>query len=264
MEARPERPAARMTAAPAGNTPVVNRQPSSSRAATPPEAADASGAPGGPAAQAPPEPRRRRWWPLAALLVLVVLLGAGARLTWTWPGPSPDPIDRGGPALLRTLHDLGRYPAASGDFQVIVDLEKDAPFLPDAIKGTRTLFVGAGSVDAYVDFAGLAGDAVTVSPDRTEVTVRLPRAQLEQPNLDHERSYTYHQQRGLLDRVQDFLSSTPDGQQELYTLAEKKIAEAALASDLRARAEQNTEAMLEGLLGSLGFAKVTVEYAASP
>ncbi|MFD2355104.1 hypothetical protein ACFSTC_46405 [Nonomuraea ferruginea] len=37
----------------------------------------------------------------------------------------------------------------------MVDLEKDANFLPDAVKGTRTLFVGAGGVDAYVDFAGL-------------------------------------------------------------------------------------------------------------
>ena len=47
-------------------------------------------------------------------------------------------------------------------------------------------------------------------------------------------------------------------------LAEQKIIEAAMASDLRARAEQNTETMLKGLLGSLGFSKVTVEYAASP
>ena len=33
-----------------------------------------------------------------------------------------------------------------------MDLEKDAKFLPDAVRGRRTLYVGAGSVDAYVDF----------------------------------------------------------------------------------------------------------------
>lgn len=225
----------------------------------------ASPPPAPPSADAPTGRRRRGWLLSVAVLAAVLLIPLGAVLMWVWLDPFGDrTLDRSQPALLKSIRDLSRFEAATGDFQVVVDLEKDAPFLPDAIKGTRTLFVGAGSVDAYVDFAGLAGDAVTVSPDRTEVTVRLPRAQLEQPNLDHERSYTYHQQRGLLDRVQDFLSSTPDGQQELYTLAEKKIAEAALASDLRARAEQNTEAMLEGLLGSLGFAKVTVEYAASP
>ncbi|WP_229788961.1 DUF4230 domain-containing protein [Thermopolyspora flexuosa] len=242
----------------------MNRQPSSSRAATPPEAADASGAPGGPAAQAPPEPRRRRWWPLAALLVLVVLLGAGARLTWAWLGPSTDPIDRGGPALLRSIHDLSRFQAASGDFQVIVDLEKDAPFLPDAVKGTRTLFVGTGSVDAYVDFGRLAEDAVTVSPDGETVTVRVPRAQLGRTVIDNARSYVVAQRRGLIDRLEEFLSSSPQDQRELYLAAEKKIAEAAAASDLRRRAERNTRAMLEGMLKALGFTTVVVEFADAP
>ena len=42
----------------------------------------------------------------------------------------------------------------------------------------------------------------------------------------------------------------PADQQELYVLAEKKIAEAAQASDLRNRADQNTKVMLEGMLKS--------------
>ncbi|MFD0665674.1 DUF4230 domain-containing protein [Thermocatellispora tengchongensis] len=189
----------------------------------------------------------------------------GARLTWAWLDPFGErAIDRSQPALLQSIQDLSRFEAATGNFQVVVDLEKDAAFLPDAIKGTRTLFVGAGSVDAYVDFAGLTAGAISMNADRTEVTVRLPRAQLEKPSLDNKRSYTYHQQRGILDRVQDFLSSSPQNQQELYVLAERKIADAAAASDLRARADQNTKIMLEGLLKSLGFTKVTVKYADEP
>jgi hypothetical protein len=228
------------------------------QASTPPEAPPAT-------SPAAPGRGRRRWRFLAGLLVVVVLLVVGARLTWSWLDPFAErTVDRSQPVLLQSIHDLSRFEAATGNFQVVVDLEKDAAFLPDAIKGTRTLFVGAGGVDAYVDFSKLAGDAVTVSPDRTEVVVRLPRAQLEKPNLDNKRSYTYHQQRGILDRVQDFLSSSPQNQQELYVLAEKKIAEAATASDLRKRADQNTKSMLEGLLKSLGFTKVTVKYTDEP
>ncbi|GAT65454.1 DUF4230 domain-containing protein [Planomonospora sp. ID91781] len=214
---------------------------------------------------APPAPRRRRWRFLAGFLVAVVLLAVGARVAWSWLDPFGETtVDRSQPALLQSIHDLSRFEAATGNFQVIVDLEKDADFLPDAIKGTRTLFVGAGGVDAYVDFGGLAKDALTVSPDRTEVTVRLPRARLEKPNLDNRRSYVYDQQRGLFDRVGDFLSSSPADQQELYVLAEKKIAEAALASDLRNRADQNTKAMLQGMLNGLGFTKVTVKFSDEP
>ncbi|WP_431923861.1 DUF4230 domain-containing protein [Nonomuraea jabiensis] len=209
--------------------------------------------------------RRRRWRYAAGLLVLAVLLVVGGRLAWTWLNPLGEQvIDRSQPVLLQSIKDLSRFEAATGNFQVVVDLEKDANFLPDAIKGTRTLFVGAGGVDAYVDFSGLAGDAVTVSEDRTQATVRLPRAQLEKPNLDNSRSYVFAQQRGLFDRVQDFLSGSPGDQRELYLLAEKKITEAAVASDLRARADANTKAMMTGLLKSLGFKKVTVKFTDEP
>ncbi|GII91292.1 DUF4230 domain-containing protein [Sinosporangium siamense] len=213
-------------------------------------------------------PRRRLGWGwrlLVGFVVFVALLVGGGWLAWSWLNPfGEDVIDRSGPALLQSIHDLSRFEAASGDFQVVVDMEKDAAFLPDAIKGERTLFVAAGSVDAYVDFAGLGGDALKVSGDRTSVTVRLPRAQLEKPNLDNKRSYVFAQERGLFDRMRDFLSGSPGDQRELYALAERKIGEAAVAGDLRARAEANTKNMLESLLKSLGFTKVTVEYVASP
>ncbi|MBE1590783.1 DUF4230 domain-containing protein [Nonomuraea angiospora] len=209
---------------------------------------------------------RRRWWRYAAgFLVLAVLLVVGGRLAWTWLNPLGEQvIDRSQPVLLQSIKDMSRFEAATGNFQVVVDLEKDANFLPDAIKGTRTLFVGAGGVDAYVDFSALGGDAVTVSQDRTQATVRLPRSQLEKPNLDNSRSYVFAQQRGLFDRVQDFLSGSPGDQRELYLLAEKKITEAAVASDLRARADANTKAMMTGLLKSLGFTKVTVKFTDEP
>ena len=209
--------------------------------------------------------RRRGWRLLAGFLFAVLLLVVGARLTWAWLNPfGEETVDRSQPVLLQSIHDLSRFEAATGNFQVVVDLEKDANFLPDAIKGSRTLFVGAGSVDAYVDFSTIAKDAITVSADRTTVTVRLPRAQLESPNLDQKRSYVFAQQRGLFDRISDFLSSSPQNQQELYVLAQRKIAEAAVASDLRNRADQNTKAMMEGMLKSLGFKTVVVKYAGEP
>ncbi|MEV5408339.1 DUF4230 domain-containing protein [Thermopolyspora sp. NPDC052614] len=244
---------------------MVNRQTSSPRAASPApkDSAVPSGAADGPGLPPPPAPPRGRRRPrlLAGLLVVAVLLVVGVRLTWSWLNPFAETtIDRSPPVLLQSIQNLSRFEAASGTFQVIVDLEKDAAFLPDAIKGSRTLFVGVGSVDAYVDFSRLASDALMVSADGETVTVRIPHAQLEKTNIDNRRSYVYAHERGLLDRVQEFMSSSPQNQQELYVLAEKKIAEAAAASDLRARADQNTRAMLEGMLKSLGFTTVIIQW----
>ena len=47
-------------------------------------------------------------------------------------------VDRTGPAVLHALQDVSRYEAATGDFQVLVDVENDAAHLPDAIRGDRT------------------------------------------------------------------------------------------------------------------------------
>lgn len=169
-------------------------------------------------------------------------------------------IDRSGPVLLRSVRDLARYEAATGTFQVIVDLEKDAAFLPSAIVGQRTLFVAVGSVDAYVDFSGLGDDAITVAPDRSSVQVRLPHAALDKPNLDHQRSYVFAQERGIVDRLQAFFDQAPNQQAELYQVAERKIAEAATQSGLAARAETNARMMLENLLRTLGYQRVTITY----
>jgi hypothetical protein len=66
---------------------------------------------------------------------------------------------------------------------------------------------------------------------------------------------------GVVDRVQAFLGDDANKLQELNVVAEKKLAGAAKQSELPKRAEQNTRAMLTGLLKALGFETVTVEFA---
>ncbi|MFD9324856.1 DUF4230 domain-containing protein [Streptomyces sp. NBC_00554] len=200
---------------------------------------------------------------LSAFVLVLVVLFAGLRLA-VLPGLrdvfGTETNDRTGPALLKSIQDMSRYDAASGNFQVVVDLEKDAKYLPDALRGTRTLYVGAGTVDAYVDLGKLADKDVTVNEDRTSATLRLPHAALGKPALDPDRSYAVSKQRGLLDRIGDIFSDNPNGEQAVQKLAVKHISDAAKDSRLTARAEENTTGMLEGLLSSLGFKEVNVTY----
>ncbi|MEV7729710.1 DUF4230 domain-containing protein [Streptomyces sp. NPDC087917] len=168
--------------------------------------------------------------------------------------------DRTGPAVLKSLRDMSRFEGAAGDYQVVVDLEKDAPFLPDAVRGTRTLYVGAGSISAYVDLGKLDGRAVSVNADRTEAVLRLPHAALGSPALDPGRSYAVSKQRGLLDRLGDLFSDNPAGEQAVQKVAAQRIGEAARDGGLTQRAERNTTSVLEGLLRSLGFERVSISY----
>jgi hypothetical protein len=200
---------------------------------------------------------------VVALVALLAVFFAGLRLS-VFPGLrdlfGTDTHDRSGPALLKSIQDMSRYQAASGNFQVIVDLEKDSRFLPSAIRGTRTLYVGAGTVDAYVDLGKVGERDVEVDGDRTSATIRLPHAALGKPALDPDRSYAVSKQRGLLDRIGDFFSDDPGSEQAVQKLAVQHIAEAAKESELTGRAETNTTSMLDGLLRSLGFKEVKVSY----
>ncbi|MDT9695733.1 DUF4230 domain-containing protein [Streptomyces sp. P17] len=213
-------------------------------------------------------PRRMPGWAKAVSAVVLVLavLFAGIGLS-VLPGLKDlfgtETNDRSGPALLESIQDISRYDAASGNFQVVVDLEKDAKYLPDAIRGSRTLYVGAGTVDAYVDLGKVGENDVKVNDDRTSATLRLPHAALGEPALDPDRSYAVSKQRGLLDRIGDLFSDNPNSEQAVQKLAAKHIGDAAKESELTKRAEGNTTGMLKGLLRSLGFKEVKVTYEAA-
>ncbi|WP_433394985.1 DUF4230 domain-containing protein [Streptomyces sp. CA-146814] len=197
---------------------------------------------------------------LAAVLALIFAAGKLSLLPGLDSLFGEETHDRSGPAVLKSIQDMSAYEAASGNFQVVVDLEKDAKFLPDAVRGTRTLFVGAGTVGASVDLGKVTEDGVVVNEDRTTAEIRLPHAVLGKPALDPDRSYAVSKQRGLLDRLGDLFSDNPSSEQAVNQLAVRHIGEAAKESGLTARAEKNTADMLKGLLGSLGFERVTVRY----
>lgn len=166
-------------------------------------------------------------------------------------------VDRSQPAVLQSIKDMSHYEAAVGTYQLVVDLGNETKYVPSALLGTRTLFVAAGTVDSYVD---MGRAAVTVTDDRRGATVVLPHAALDQAALDPRNSHVYDKQRGLFNRIGDIFSSDPDDEQQLNILAVQKIDAAAASSGLTDRAEQNTTVMLKGLLGSLGFTTVIVDY----
>jgi Protein of unknown function (DUF4230) len=203
-----------------------------------------------------PGGRLGRWlgFAIGAVAGALVIILVGLGIVGLVPRLNPfgtDTVDRSQPALLQSIKDLSQYHAAVGDFQVVVDVEQDVRFVPSIIAGERSLFIAKGTVDAYVDFSGLSGDALKVDEQAKTVEVRLPGAALAKPNLDPEGSYLFDQRRGVVNRINDLIS--PPDQHEFYVTAEQKISEAAEASELKARAEQNTRAMLTGMLQSLGY-----------
>jgi Protein of unknown function (DUF4230) len=199
----------------------------------------------------------------AAAGILIVVLSAVHLLPQLRNPFAETTTVRSEPVILKSITELSRYEAASGSFEVLVDLTKRASLLPSFLEGSDTLFVGQGTDIAFVDFSGLKSQAIKVSADRTSVTVSLPKAQLEPAVLNVSQSYVYAQQQGLFNRIGNFFSGNPNSQQQVYILAQQKIQTAARQSQLLTEAQRNTEGMLDGMLTSLGFTRVTVTFAAA-
>ncbi|MFC4063750.1 DUF4230 domain-containing protein [Actinoplanes subglobosus] len=169
--------------------------------------------------------------------------------------------DRSQPVLLQSMRDLQRYVAADGTFQVIVDLQENRDNIPDFLINRRTLFVGSGTVETYVDFSGLSGDALKIDEEKKTIELTLPAPQQSTAALDMERSYVVAEERGLFNRIGDAFRDDPGKQQQVYQLAQQRITEAARASELDERARENTQRMLESLFARLGYTTVTVSFA---
>ena len=201
---------------------------------------------------------------VAVLVAGLVLTGIGSVLNWHWPFSSRE-IDRSGPAVLTAVQNLSEYHAASGSYQIVIDIQDDTKWVPDILKGKRTIFLAIGSVDSYIDFRTLGPKAVQVSSDRRSVILQLPHAQLSRPTVDPRQSRVLDRNLGLVDRLGGIFSSNPNPQdQRMWILAEEKLSDAAKQVKLTDRAESNTRTTLTRLLQALGFTSVTITFTTSP
>jgi hypothetical protein len=214
----------------------------------------------------------RRWgrpsgclfW-LAGMVALILVIGLGLKVTGLLPhfhNPFAEKTtDRSQPTLLLSIQDLARFEAASGNFQEVIDVQKDRSFIPDIIFNDRALFICVGSVDAYVDFSHIGQGDITDSSDHKTATIKLPAPQLEKPNIDHGKSYIFAAQKGIVNKIGDLFGGNPNKEQELYLLGEQRIAQAARDSGLADRAATNTKQMLTGMLKGLGYTTITIDIA---
>lgn len=209
-------------------------------------------------------PRRRRAAKLLAAVVgIAVLVPVGFEVV-EWGRPfEQQVVDDSPAALLVALQDVAQYRGATGTFQVLVDVERDTPYVPSFLSGERTTFFATGSVDALVDFSDLGPERVVVSPDRRAVTITLPAPVFTPAVIDAAQSRVVGRERGLAERLAGVFEDSPTGEQELYVLAGTKLDAAARQSGLAGRAEESTRRMLTALATSFGYEQITVVFTAA-
>lgn len=168
-----------------------------------------------------------------------------------------DRADRTGPAVLQAITERAELKAASGYYEVIVDIDEgEGDNLPDFLTGDKVVYVGKGEVEATVDLAGLDERRVVVSDDGTAVTVTLPAPVIGEPRLDLGASRFVVSDKGLVTKLRG-----SDLEQEAQRAAVKRLRAAANANDLLADAAKNSaRETLTSLLGDLGYTSIQINF----
>ena len=173
-------------------------------------------------------------------------------------------IDRTGPTLLTAISDMHTYQAATGEFQVMVDIEKDAKWLPSAIRGERVVLLAQGSVDAGVDLGAIGPRSIDTDAATGAITVTVPHAKLGAAQVNLKSSTIVRHDRGLFNRIGSTFGDASQTDNTAFVLAESKLQKAAVNSTLLAKAETNTANMLRQLITGLGHPKVTIHFNDNP
>ncbi len=196
----------------------------------------------------------------AGVVVLVlVVLGAGGVLPDLDNPFSSEREQRDSPAILQALEDVNDYTAASVNVHTSFEIE-DESVLPDFLLGETVSFDAYGSVDGVIDFSGLTRDGIQI--DGKHVTITLPEPRATNIRVDPDASQVSDVDRGVFDRLGDLFTEDAVNEEELYSIAEDRLAEAAGESELLARSRENTETFLTALLSQLGYEDVTVVFEA--
>ncbi len=193
----------------------------------------------------------------AAVAVLFVAGVGGAFLlgSRTHPPPAAAATVRPTPTVVLAVRDLSRLEGASYHMEKVIELtdEQTRAFglvhAKDAI-----LLVAVGDVVAGVDLSKLSDADVQVDAATHAVRLRLPAPEVFSSALDEKQTHVYQRSTDVLAERNEALEGMAREE------AEKDIRQGAVDAGILGQARTSAERTVRGLLRSLGFARVDVDW----
>lgn len=190
---------------------------------------------------------RKIQWFVGAVISLLVVVGL---LGWAFDGDSVS-SDR----LFGAVRAESKLVTASQEERIRVTYVDDS-WLPSWMKGQTAVVEARGRVDAYFDLSQLDPEDLEVR-GRT-VTVDMPEVRFDDPKISGIEWKV--DDRGLLDRVEDFFSSDEEFRNEVIGELNRKLAAQAGTAELEREARRNSSRVLEDLLAPLGVDRVVTRF----
>ncbi|WP_298816627.1 DUF4230 domain-containing protein [Chloroflexus sp.] len=212
-------------------------------------------------------------WSLSFISLLLIILVGGLAAFWltqrmnaigsAMPNlqvivQTPTPQIISGAAVVQRIQQLSRLETSKYTIERVIDIRQGSniPIIGDWLAGDALLLIAHGTVVVGVDLSRLTPDAVTVSPDGKQITVRLPPVQVFSATLDNGKTRVYSRDRGL------FAPENPNLETLARQAAEQQILQAACEDGIMEQGTRNAELALRQFLGLIDG--VNVEVVTSP
>jgi hypothetical protein len=159
------------------------------------------------------------------------------------------------PDVVLAVHSLGRLETESYHLERVVDLTDHQTQLFGLVNAEDAiLLVAVGDVVAGVDLEHLTADDVDADWPRRTVTLRLPPPSVFSCKLDEQATRVYSRKTDLI------ASRHEDLESRARVDAARTMEQTAVDHGLLDRARADAERAMTGLLGSVGFREIHVDW----
>ncbi|MFT3923572.1 MAG: DUF4230 domain-containing protein [Myxococcales bacterium] len=157
--------------------------------------------------------------------------------------------------VVSAVRDLANLETVSFHMERVIDLREQTSQLFGLVQAEDAiLLVAAADVVGGIDLSALSESDVQIDQEHRSVRVFLPPPRVLSARLDNERTYVHTRSTDALARRSEGLET------KARQAAEQVLREAALNAGLLPRAQKAGARAVEGLLRSLGFTQVSVEF----
>lgn len=204
---------------------------------------------------------RSTWRILAVLFVAgAAFLGSGAAtFAYRWLSADPQeakgPVLRDTPNVIAAVRQLASLETVNFHMERVIELRDQQRHLLGLVQSEDVLLlIAAADVVAGVDLSELREEDVEFDLERRSARLTLPPPRVLSARLDNDRTYVHKRSTDALARREETLETR--ARQE----AERVLRQAALDAGILAQARASALRTVGGLVQSLGFAQVDVQF----
>ena len=152
--------------------------------------------------------------------------------------------------MVQKIISMGKLELVKYSMKDVIEKKELRTLLPDG----RVLFLAVGEVTACVDLTRIKKQDITFSANHDSVTVILPKAEICNVKLDHQRSKVYEITGAF------FPGNAKNMVEDVYKVAEQRLLSNANDMNIIGKAQENAQLIFKPILENISGKVVVIKF----